>query len=225
MKDLLYNTRKKYDIGVAFTATQSTVDVFKEFLPSSLIHTKGYDYGKADQYLSKCKELTSRGKQRNTLMILDDCVFDQGVMKSDTIPEIHLNGRHSYITLFNTCQYAMIIPPVIRSNVDYVCVMMDSVLANRKRLYEFFFGNFPNFQQFDIVFTQVTANHGCLILDKTQPSGSVNDSVFYYKAKTDLPQFRIGKRMFFEMGDCVERLKEESRENCGNQQIVTVPKK
>ena len=41
LKDILYQTRKQYDFGVAFTATTSTVDTFKEFLPHHLIYKNG----------------------------------------------------------------------------------------------------------------------------------------------------------------------------------------
>ena len=44
LRDILYKTRKQYDIGVAMTATTSTVDTFKEFLPYHLIFKKGYNY-------------------------------------------------------------------------------------------------------------------------------------------------------------------------------------
>ena len=61
-------------------------------------------------------------------------MYDNKVMKSEAQTEIHLNGRHFGVALMNTTQYAMIIPPAIRTNIDYVLVLQDSVLANRKRL-------------------------------------------------------------------------------------------
>jgi hypothetical protein len=117
----------------------------------------------------------------------------------------------------------MLIPPVIRSNVDYVCVLQDSVLANRKRLYEFFFGMFDTFNQFDGVFKQVTAENGCLILDKTQTSLKVNDSVFYYKAQLDIPGFKIGKRFYFQMDKKLQTSQDSN--DTPTAQIVSVPKK
>jgi hypothetical protein len=78
---------------------------------------------------------------------------------------------------------------------------------NRKRLWEFFFGNFSTFKEFDRVMTQVTENHGCLVLDKTQTSAKVSDAVFYYKAKSALPSFTIGRRIYFEMDKVVKDAK------------------
>ena len=222
LKDILYQTRKQYDFGVAFTATTSTVDTFKEFLPHHLIYKNGYNYEKGAQYLATCKRLTAKGKQRNSLICLDDCMFDNKVMKSDAMTEIHLNGRHSGITLVNTTQYVMgTVPPVVRTNVDYVLVLQDSVLVNRKRLFEYFFGNFPTFKEFDRAMTQVTESHGCLVLDKTQTSAKVSDTVFYYKAKSALPPFQIGRQIFFAMDNVVKRVSTESKDGV-QPRVVTV---
>jgi energy-coupling factor transporter ATP-binding protein EcfA2 len=224
LTDILFHTRNNYDIGVAFTATTSTVDTFKQFLPHSLIYKNGYDYDKGEQILRCAKDHTERGRQKNTLIVLDDCMFDSKVMKANAMTEVHLNGRHSSITLFNTTQYVMsTIPPIVRTNVDYVLVLQDSVLTNRKRLFEYFFGNFPNFKEFDTVMQQVTAHHGCLVLDKTQTSPKVSDAVFYYKAKTDLPRFRIGKPGYFRLDKIIqEDKKKQDLELAGNQQVVTI---
>ncbi len=224
LNDILYHTRKQYDFGVAFTATTSTVETFKQFLPHHLIYEKGYDYDIGDQFLSVCKKLTAAGKQRATLVCLDDCMFDNKVMKSDAMTEIHLNGRHSGITLMNTTQYVMgTVPPAVRTNVDYVLVLQDSVLANRKRLFEYFFGNFPTFKEFDRVMTQVTENHGCLVLDKTQTSAKVCDTIFYYKATPKLPSFRIGKRIFFGMDQVLQQEKRKQSKN-KQSEVMTVTK-
>ena len=222
LKDIIYHTRTQYDFGLAFTATTSTVETFKEFLPHHLIYKKGYDYHKGDQFLAICKSLTAAGKQRSTLICLDDCMYDNKAMKSDAMTEIHLNGRHSGITLVNTTQYVMgTVPPAVRTNVDYVLVLQDSVLVNRKRLFEYFFGNFPTFKEFDRVMTQVTENHGCLVLDKTQTSAKVSDAVFYYKAKFALPPFQIGKQIFFAMDQVVKEMRTANK-NGAHPRVVTV---
>ena len=221
LKDLLYQTRQHYHFPLAFTATTSTVQTFREFLPDALIYKHGYDYQTGDRFLDQCKKITAAGKQKNALLVLDDCAYDTKLCKSEAMTEIHLNGRHSNITLFNTTQYCMTLPPLARSNVDYVCVLQDSVLANRKKLYEYFFGSFASFADFDRVMRQTTAENGCLILDKTQTSANVSDTIFYYKAKTNLPKFQIGNPIFFVMDKVVKQKQLECKSNV----VVTVPAK
>ena len=113
------------------------------------------------------------------------------------------------------------VPPAVRTNVDYVLVLQDSVLMNRKRLWEFFFGNFSTLKEFDRVLTQVTENHGCLVLDKTQTSAKVSDAVFFYKAKNELPAFRIGKQIYFDMDKAI---KEAKRNHKTQENVITVLK-
>ena len=80
LRDILYRTRKQYDIGVAMTATTSTVDTFKDFIPYHLIYKKGYNYEQCETLLTTCKELTAQGRQQKALLILDDCMFDSKVI-------------------------------------------------------------------------------------------------------------------------------------------------
>jgi hypothetical protein len=54
--------------------------------------------------------------------------------------------------------------------------------ANRKRLYDFFFGEFKTLNDFSKVLTEVTKNYGVLILDKTNPTNSLQSCMFHYKA-------------------------------------------
>ena len=116
------------------------------------------------------------------------------------------------------------VPPAVRTNVDYVLVLQDSVLVNRKRLFEYFFGNFATFKEFDRVMTQVTENHGCLVLDKTQTSAKVSDAVFYYKAKSDLPPFQIGKPIFFAMNQVVEDYIKANKNDAHPPMVITSSK-
>jgi hypothetical protein len=82
---------------------------------------------------------------------------------------------------------------------------------------------FDTFQQFDGVYKQVTANNGCMVLDKTQTSGKVNDCVFYYKANLNLPGFTIGKRFYFEMDRKLRTIRENSDQ--ATTKILAVPNK
>ena len=175
--DLLYKTSKHYDFGIGMTATAETVDSFKRVLPTDMIYSNGYDYEAADKFLEISKELSDKKKERHGVMILDDCMFDSKVMTSKTQQALHLNGRHYNTTIFNTTQYAMIIPPVIRSNIDYVLCLQELELSNKRRLFEMFYGCFTSFQEFNTVFTNVTRDYGCLVLDNTTVSGRTEDVI------------------------------------------------
>ena len=95
LRDILYKTRKHYDIGLAMTgtATTSSVETLRDFIPYHLIYKQGYNYEICDTLLKTCKNLTAEGKQQNALLVLDDCMFDNKVMKPDAQTAIHLRGR------------------------------------------------------------------------------------------------------------------------------------
>ena len=220
LKDLLCNLSHKVDFAIAMTATESTVQSFREFMPQSLILNNGYDHELAQKFLDKAKQLSKIGKKRNFCMILDDLMCDAKIMKSEVQTCLHLNGRHYNTSLFNTTQYAMILPPAIRSNVDYVFCLQDSVLANRKRLHEFFFGQFGKFQEFNLVFSEVTKDYGALVLDRTQSSGKLEDSVKFYRANIQTPKFRLGRSVYFELDRTWREMRNEKKSEERNTILV-----
>jgi hypothetical protein len=214
LKNLLYHTRERYDLPVAMTATTSTVNTLKEFMPYRLIYRNGYNYARADAMLDVCKKLVAEGKERHVVAIQDDVMYDTGVLKSPSQTEIHFNGRHANLTQFSTTQYCMTCPPGIRGNIDYVLALRETTLNIRRKLYEYFFGVFPSFKIFNQVFMSYTQNYGALVIDKTNPTLSIESSVYYYRSQLELPPFRIGKPIFFRWSKKIERLKAKKNASC-----------
>jgi hypothetical protein len=81
-------------------------------------------------------------------MILDDCLYDSSWTKDKYVRSIFMNGRHFKILFLITMQYPLGIPPNLRSNIDYVFILRDNTVGNRKRIYENYAGMFPNFDIF-----------------------------------------------------------------------------
>ena len=212
-KDLLYKTRGAFDYGIAMTATHSSAETLRQVFPPSLVYEDGYDFDKADVMLASAKENVKNGKDRAGLLLLDDCAFDDKVMKSDTMRELHLNGRHAKITLMSTTQYCLTVSPLLRANIDYIFVMADNVIANRKRLHNFFFCCFETFPQFDVVFKAVTKDYGCLVLDNTDKTGSLEQSVRWYRADP-IPdkRFRIMRNRYYAIDEEVQKLLKKQKE-------------
>lgn len=212
LQDLVYKTRDNYDVGIAMTATTSTVNALEKFLPKRLIYKDGYDFDKADKMLRVCKKLVAEGKARSVLNIQDDVMFESGVLKSKTQKELHFNGRHALTTQMSTTQYCMDIPCNIRGNIDYVIALRENTVNNKKKLFEYFFGLFPNFKEFDRVFMKCTANFGALVIDKTQPTADIKNCLFHYTAMDSLPSFRVGRPIYFKLSDHLDQLAILSRQ-------------
>ena len=111
-----------------------------------------------------------------------------------------MNGRHYKILFILTMQFALGIPPNLRTNIDYVFILRENIVANRKRIYENYAGMFPTFEVFQQVMDQCTENYECLVINNNAKSNKLEDQVFWYKAMPH-GDFRIGANKFWEYSD------------------------
>ena len=91
--------------------------------------------------------------------------------------------RHFKILFMITMQYALGIPPNLRTNIDYVFILKKIMLAIENDLYEHYAGMFPNFEMFCQVMDQCTENYECLVIHNNAKSNKLTDQVFWYKAE------------------------------------------
>ena len=94
-------------------------------------------------------------------------------------------------------QYALGVPPSLRTNIDYVFILRENYVSNRKRLYEHYAGMFPTFEIFCQVMDQCTEDYNCLVINNNAKSNKLEDQVFWYKAD-EHPSFRIGADEFWK---------------------------
>lgn len=197
MKDLLYHMPCP-DYVVAMAPTEDTLKIFREFLPESCIFDH-FSQEKLDRIVSLQRELVNRGKKRTVLIILDDCLYQKGVLKSTAMRSIFFNGRHDHISLMCAAQYMMEVDVSLRTNIDYLFTMRENILTNRQKLYKYFFGQFSKFDEFDKVMSACTQDYRALVLDGTVSSTSPTDSVLWYRATTNVPPFRLCRDIFWGM--------------------------
>jgi hypothetical protein len=87
-------------------------------------------------------------------------------------------------------QYAIGIPPNLRTNIDWVFILRDASYQNRKKLYECYASIFPTFDMFCQTMDQCTDNFECLVIQNCAKSNRLEDQVFWYKADNH-EEFRI----------------------------------
>jgi hypothetical protein len=97
-------------------------------------------------------------------------------------------------------QYPLGITPNLRTNIDYVFILRENIVANRKRIYDNYAGMFPTFEVFCQVMDQCTENFECLVINNTTKSNKLEDNVFWYKASTH-PPFKICNQTFWDMAN------------------------
>jgi len=128
--------------------------------------------------------------------LLDDCLYDSSWTKDTNIRSFFLNGRHKDLFFIITMQYVMGIPPLLRTNIDYVFILREPYVQNRRRIFENFAGVFPTFDAFCQVMDQCTENYECLVIHTNSKSNKLEDQVFWYKAEQH-DDFRIGAEEYW----------------------------
>ncbi len=206
VRDLLYYKRD-VPVGTVISATESANCFYGEIMPGIFIHDcfnpeiVNSLVKRQQLVVRKLKEEEKRyGKSQIDpwgFLILDDLMYDTSWIKDTTIKSLFMNGRHYKLLFMITMQYSLGIPPALRSNVDFIFILRENIVSNRKRLYEHYAGMFPTFDIFSQVMDQCTADFECLVIDNTTKSNKIEDMVFWYKAD-EHPSFKIGAPAFWE---------------------------
>jgi hypothetical protein len=199
VRDILFNTQDCYPIGTVISGTEVANEFFQHMVPSKFIHDK---YSpeivtkviQRQLALKQARNKSKVGGQSNVdpraFLILDDCLYDSSWIKEESTRYVFMNGRHVDLSTMITMQYPLGITPNLRTNVDFVFIMRENILGNRRRIYENYAGMFPTFEMFCQFMDQCTENFECLVICNNVPSNKLEDQVFWYKA-SDHPPFRL----------------------------------
>ena len=199
-KDLLFY-HKNIPVGTVISATESANCFYGDIIPSIFIHDE-YTPETIKNVLTRQKtvkkkmieDLNKNGHSDvnpNAFLILDDCLYDASWAKDKNIKTCFMNGRHWHILFIITMQYPLGIPPNLRTNIDYVFILRENIVSNRKRIYDNYAGMFPTFEVFCQVMDQCTENYECLVINNNAKSNKLDEQVFWYKANSH-PSFKIG---------------------------------
>ena len=199
IRDLLYHQRD-IPVGTVVSGTEQLNQFFSSHVPPVLIHNK-FNKGILANVLMRQKQVVKQFKTQmemykkssldpRAFLILDDCMYDKGWPSDELIRIVFMNGRHYKLLSLWSLQYSIGIPPVLRTNIDYVFILREPVTSNRKRLYENYAGMFPTFESFCQVMDQCTENYECLVIDNNSKSNKLGDQVFWYKAMS-CPPFKM----------------------------------
>ena len=206
VRDLLYY-HQDIPIGTVISGTEAGNGFYSQHVPKLFIHEE-YNTAIIENILKRQKtvmkqiqkESQSYGRSNidpRAFVILDDCLFDNSWTKDKLMRLLFMNGRHWKIMLVITMQYPLGIPPNLRTNIDYVFILREPYIANRKRIYENYAGMFPTFESFCQVMDQCTENYECLVINNNAKSNKLVDQVFWYKANPH-EDFKIGGAQFWK---------------------------
>ena len=218
VRDLLYY-HQDIPIGTVISGTEEGNGFYGKLVPKLFIHNE-YNTAIIENILKRqkqvIKQINKEMQQFNrttidprTFVILDDCLYDNSWSRDKLMRCLFLNGRHWKVMLVITMQFALGIPPALRTNIDYVFILRDPYISNRRRIYENYAGMFPTFEAFCQIMDQCTENYECLVINNNTKSNKLQDQIFWYKADGH-GDFRLGSREFWELS---KQLNEEEEED------------
>jgi hypothetical protein len=201
VRDILFNAQNCFPVGTVISGTEVANEFFQHMVPSKFIHDKyspdivmNVIKRQMNVKQKRNQDKNARGGSSNidprAFLILDDCLYDASWIKEESTRYVFMNGRHVDLATMITMQYPLGITPNLRTNVDFVFILRENILGNRRRIYENYAGMFPTFEMFCSFMDQCTENFECLVICNNVSSNKLEDQVFWYKA-VDHPPFRL----------------------------------
>lgn len=217
VRDLLYY-HQDIPIGTVISGTEAGNSFYSKHVPKLFIHEE-YNMTIIDNILKRqrtvlkqiTKDIATYKKSSidgRTFVILDDCLYDSSWTRDKLMRMLFMNGRHWKIMLVITMQYPLGIPPNLRTNIDYVFILREPYISNRKKIYDNYAGMFPTFESFCQIMDQCTENYECLVINNNANSNKLQDQIFWYKAEPH-GEFKLGAREFWEISKDIHSDDEE----------------
>jgi hypothetical protein len=224
VRDLLYY-HQDIPIGTVISGTEEGNGYYSKMVPKLFIHNE-YNTAIIENILKRQRSVLKQIKKemetfkRSTIdprafVILDDCLYDATWSRDKMMRLLFMNGRHWKIMLIITMQYPLGIPPALRTNIDYVFILREPYIANRKRIFENYAGMFPTFESFCQVMDQCTENYECLVINNNAKSNKLQDQVFWYKADSH-NDFKLGSKEFWELSKNINSDDEDEKYDPNN---------
>jgi hypothetical protein len=209
VRDLLYHHRD-IPIGTVISGTEAGNGFYSSHVPKLFIHDE-YSSGIIENILKRQKSVMKEVNKQiqmyksskidpRSFVILDDCLYDSTWTRDKLMRLLFMNGRHWKVLLVITMQYPLGCPPTLRTNIDFVFILREPYISNRKRIYDNYAGMFPTFESFCQVMDQCTENYECLVIDNNVKSNKLSEQIFWYKADSSIRHdFKLGAKEFWEM--------------------------
>lgn len=190
--------------GVIIAPTDKMNTFYGNFFPSLYIH---YEYKSEilEKILTRQKVIIKKTKQKmlegkkvdpRAFLVMDDCLSTKGSWAKDKlISQLFYDGRHYKLMYILTMQYPLGLKPEFRTNFDYIFLLADDYITNRKRLWMNYAGMFPTFDSFCQVFDSLTEDFGSMVIVNRGNRAEFLDKIFWFKAgDEDIKKF--GCRQF-----------------------------
>jgi len=201
---MYYLWKSNIPCGLVIAPTDKMNKFYEDFVPEVFIHHEFKEQiisrfmARQRKMIDINNERRDKGKKEfdpRAYLIMDDCMSSKHLwLKDPQILSIFNEGRHYEIAPFMlSMQYSIGIPPELRTNFDFVFLLGEDNYSSRRKIHEHYAGIFPKFDLFDQVFSQITDNYGCMVLNNRLRSTDIKKKVFWFRADVP-PKFMLGLR-------------------------------
>lgn len=180
VRDILYDKQTSY-IGAVFSRTEALCKFYIDICPANTIF---YDY-------NKYVVMASINNQIPSIHIMDDCLSSRRDWTTDQEIVDVMDRKNNMMNIF-TIQFPLSFKKQFMESIDYIFFMHEAFISNRKRLHSYI--NFiEDFYEFDRIYDRIMKldNFNIVVIDNTNTSSNIEDRLFWYKARVDLPRFEI----------------------------------
>lgn len=154
---------------------------YSKFIDEKKIFYK-YEEKWATNLMDKMAKL-NEGKNKDSpdfsriLLVLDDIACDVNSHSSGSLEQLWSKGRHYGITIFISLQYPYMISPLMRSNMDYVCVGQLNSQSVKIVTEEFAHGKIETKEFLEMLY-RCTADFKFLIIKNTSAKSSDLNEIY-----------------------------------------------
>lgn len=182
IKDILSYFRRLYPAGNVISGTDHLNHFYEKFIPFMLIY-RAYQASILDKLFKRQEKALREGwKAPGAFLIMDDCLSDKSWQHDPLLRRVFFEGRHSHLFLGLALQGSLNMLPELRMQVDYVFILRNNILVERRKLHNNYCG-MMDWDTFESVMSACTENYGCIVIDNTTQSNKLEDQVFYYRAE------------------------------------------
>lgn len=194
---LLYGKKHIFPVAMAMSGSEDSNHFYKQILPSTFVFND-YDPEQIKSFVKRQKMAKLYLENPWAILLLDDCTDDPKIFNSKLQHAIYKKGRHWNMWYILSLQYSMDVKPVIRTNVDGIFILRESILKNRENLWRNYAGIIPDFKLFCTLMDELTDDFTAMYIHNTGTSNDWRDCVYWYKAPIIPKDFKFGCKEYWD---------------------------
>lgn len=197
IQGILYAKKHIFPVGIAMSGSEDTNHTFSKIMPSTFVYND-YDEDKVKDFIKRQKLACQHLPNPWAFIVIDDCTDDPRIFNKPLQTAMFKKSRHWKSLYILSLQYAMDIKPQIRTMLDGVFILRESLENNREKLYRNFASIIPTYKLFCDIMDQLTEDFHALYIHNTTSSNKWQDCVFYWKAPLVPKGWKAGAPEFYD---------------------------